>query len=317
MASGDAIGTLPSSRSDVQQAITESRSFGSCRPSHMSPRDLSCLFSLGVPGDGISAAEIKVILNMCDNNKEDLLKYLLELAKQKTPYSETGLLELYLDRLEGYIRKGTELKQVKTLTEILILNGDRLALLSDDDKTWSEERTLRAILRLLSAAYERFGNTERGFFLAALEQSNSPVVLLRTALMLRESFNETLDFQSLALEKIRSYARDGSLINIPQLVMFLHFWMRWGKDDELNDWAQKASIDDENFLKLLIATRNRTTTADQFGEITVEHGISFDFFDRFLPREHLMDRAQKLLSSDIELSDDEREALEKTVRNRR
>ena len=274
------------------------------------PEIADLYFDLGLPEDGISVIEFRALLAARDD-VEKLATYLLQIAQEDRLNPRVNS---FLERLDTYIDEGLNVDHARNIAFVLFQIGDTLSALTDDANFVFRQTTLAAIQKLLSSLYQYLNETDREVFLSAIQQGNSLATIIRFVASLELAMPANDMFRYLALDKIVFCADKGELLDRHQLSLILRYWRKWGQFDEVQQWVFSVSRTDDEFVKFIARTRSDYKTFNpSTHEASLPLEIDFTMLEEFFGREELVGRSQGVLASPVQISDDEREMLQKIV----
>ena len=236
-----------------------------------SPDIFPTLFRLAVPEGGISNTEMGAILTSTKDASE-FSEALLELSASRRPDGTTRLAT-FLERMEDYTRDDIQLEQVSPIMSALFDVGDEL-LRADPGRPGMfgfgldtrMGRIVHQLIRRVASEQVRFE-----ILIDAIQTGRALTFSVHEIIVLGQehgrhsernpspeeqrivSEQHLNDLEALCLNKIRSSAKDGTLIEAPELSMVLFLWGGWSDFDEPRQWVEEICKDDHNLLNILSA----------------------------------------------------------------
>lgn len=291
-----------------------------------SPDVFPVYFRLAVPGGALSYAELRGILALA-NDASAFGAKLVELAEQIRPDGATRVSG-FLSRLEDYTGEEIAGETITPLVCGLFDVGDRLLSPQDEPRGLLGQDNGIRIGRVVWQLLRRLDEPARFVLLKdAIGRSTSVSIIVDQVVVLGQQHGKygeaTPDRQedqlvtaehlqaleALALEKVRSAARDGTLDRVPRLLGILYRWRDWAGPEEVQRWVQQLVATDEGML-LLLERLVHTTRTWNVSDIAVQSQPMFSLnslaaFAEPLP---LAPRAQELAQNG-KLTDSQRNAV--------
>lgn len=283
------------------------------------PDTFPIYFRLAIPTGDLSNAEMKAIMNLT-NDQEKFAAVLVELSGQVRPDGTTKV-HLVLDRLQDYIdeiQTASIAPIVRTLFDVgdkLLVSRDRSAGLLNIENDIRISRILYQLLRRMNEN-DRFEllkqsivdgraistivhevaifGQEQGKYGASPSTAPSEVTVSKEHLA---------ELELSALQKIRDFATQGTLLQAPNFLGPAYRWLDWGGEPEVKEWIRTVTETREGLalylVRIIVPTLSTETTKYDFDST----------FLKLLEPSRVADRVRGL-SEDASLSDNERLAVQ-------
>lgn len=272
-------------------------------------------FSLSVPSDDLSRAEMEIILNSL-SDKERFCQYLKHFIEQKRSDGSTKL-SVFLERMMDYT---SEIPQdhMPIIIETFFDVGDELIIPEDEGKDFfslgNDIRMGRIIWQLLWKYNDK--NKRFEILRNAFEKGRAISMMVNELIsfwqqhgkyggtkksdediLLDEDHLETL--QGIVLDKIKEAVKEGRLLNTPFLPSVLHYWKEWGNDGEVRDWISRVVASDEKlpiFLSKFLQKTSSITITDRVAK--TRWRLNPNWLKDFIDVDTLEKRCNEVLSND-------------------
>jgi len=119
------------------------------------------------------------------------------------------------------------------------------------------------------------------------------------------------ELESIALDKIRNAAKEGTLFNSPNLRSILFGWKEWsGNENEMRAWVAEIIASDESLIRFIYCFGN-IQKSQTIGEVALRerYRLDPDWIKPFADPEALYPRVQNILKQG-ELPEKQKEAVE-------
>jgi predicted KAP-like P-loop ATPase len=274
-------------------------------------------FSLAVASGDLSNAEIQRILATAQDAAQ-FARELLTLKQQVRPDGWTRL-SAFLDRLQDYTRSEIPTQHIEPIVSVLLDVGDELGtpgeLAGAGPRGASDSILITGVVWQLIKRLDmqtRFNILERAIaggravymtqeIVATLGQQQGRYAG-RQADPEQEwlvSGEQLSNLEKLTLQKIKTAARNGSLLRCPGLLLPLSFWRRQCGDKEVKSWASKVTEQDENlalFLEGCLSSASSTAPGDAVSE--THDWLDPEWLGPYLDLDKTAERARSLVRSD-------------------
>ena len=296
------------------------------RRGRVANRDVFPLFfRLALSPDAIAPNEMRSLLSTTDS-VQNFEPPLLGL-KQQLAADGTSRLSRFLELLQNYT-DSISLEEAEIIIESFFDVGDELIVITDrrarPEFFGIEEGNDLRIGRVVYQLLRRFDAT-RAFELLRRAVANgiaiSTIVKEVRSLMPTEGVqrqrdailppNKVNELKDIALDKIRSVAKRGELMNLPDLPNLLYRWLEWAPD-EVEPWARQATSEDSALIRFLTLMISRSVV-EEAGRATAQERWYFKIEEvaRFI---NPQDAYQRVRHVDREsLSNEQRLAVEKFI----
>jgi len=296
-----------------------------------SPDKFPIYFRLAVPEGSISAFETKFILDLAKDPKAFGAK-LMELANQKN-LNGTTRVRVFLELLYDYAEKEIPSDCIPSVIQALFDVGDQLLRPEDEPRGLLDFGNDVRIGRVIWQLLQRLTEPERFETLReAIAKGNAIATIVREIAVLgqqhgkygtnqREPEDETLigkehlrELEKLALEKIRKAAKDDFLLHVPSLPHVLYRWRDWASGEEVREWVQKISKDEdsllvflEKFVQIILSQSSSDVTAKMHYRLNIEE------LEQFLDLSQVIAKVRKLIEKS-DLTEKQKIAVQQFIR---
>jgi len=237
-------------------------------------------FRLALPEGAISSQEMELLTaNTVDADKFEAT---LLSAVQVKRADGTSKARALLDRLMDYVENGITTEAVPNVIKALFRIGDDLLLETDELPEMFEVGNDVRVSRIIYHLLKRVDPAARGTLMIdairggrALRIAGYMIGVFSDAISKPESDAALMDAQSLhALEsefasKMRQAAGSGQLLNRPHLPNLLARWAQWGDINEIREWAEHVTADNEGLISFVACFLGKTRSRG-FGDYTVK-----------------------------------------------
>lgn len=289
-------------------------------------------FSLVVPESSICYSEMKSILALVSDAKA-LGARLVELAGEKRPDGTTKVRAI-LERLEDYTRTEIEPANIPAIIQVFFSVGDQLLRPEDKRSGMLEFGNDTRIGRLVWQLTSRLDDEQARYEMLrqAITNGSAVATIVDEVATFGQQHGkygvqrgepeaqwlvnaEHLDeLEKIALQKIRSAAQNGSLLQSPDLPGIVYRWRDWGNEDEVKQWVENVNSTDQGlarFLETFVQQTFSQTLGDRVGKTT--NRLDPKWLQPFLDPAQIIDRV-KLLAANPELTEAQRTAANQLVR---
>lgn len=292
-------------------------------------------FNLQVPIGDISSPEMNEILSSAPD-PSSFSSHLLRLAAEKTPNGLTRV-HAFLDKIQDYTEERIPEDHIVPILKALFNVGDKLFIETDTtgfamfDNPILILRVINQLTKRLKTQQERFEAIKQG-----IEDGKSLYTIVHEIGVQGQEHGkfkntEQLDaepsrslsavhlaaLETIALEKIRASAADGSLLHAPRLILILYSWKEWAGLNEPKAFISRLADDDSSFVALVkgVSGKGRSTSATEVREwTTVNPDTLVEFMG--LTKDELARRASDILASQtLFLGEKQREVLKVLIDN--
>ena len=288
-----------------------------------SPIFFARYFRFSIPSGELSNAEINSILAL-GNDSSEFGSKLLELASQKCPDGTTRV-RAFLERIKDYIDERIPREYIPTIINAFFNIGDKI--LRPEDEGYG-------IFRLGSDVLIRFRINEIMSLLEkdqrfdvlnnAIFSSSSLVVIVEYIRMLdREhgrygsqdkipekdqllSGEQLTQLEQLALEKIRTAAQEGRLLNVQFLPSLLYGWMDWSNETEVKNWVKDITRDEKGLALFM-----EKFLSKHFTNSGIRYEMHLEDIEPFIDPAQIIEQCRILASK--ELPDIQRTAITELI----
>ncbi len=282
---------------------------------------------MALPEGAISNAEMQAILAL-SSDEQAMRAKLLQLTTENRPDGITRVRP-FLDRLQDYTRSEVTAEQARSIISALILEGDNLLVPGDEPSSIFNFGTEVSVGRVIYQLLQVLGKEERfETFQSAIERSESLYTVVSEVSVLEgylgdmPSAEEELvsaphlqQLRKQALQKIKSAATEGRLMDSLDLLTYLCRWRDWGDIHEARVWVNEQTDSDAGMLKFLSKTKKKITTAggNEVGS-RVHFEVDVGQIEPFVDIQELANRARTILETQGDLSDEHRQTLAELIK---
>ena len=230
-------------------------------------------FKFFIPEENMSNVQVLSTLSFT-SEAEIFSKKLLEFSKIKR-YDGSTMVSTFIERMEDYTEEDIPICDINNIFQSFFNVGDVLLTTEDVSQGMfgygNDTRMIRIIFQLL----KRYHNSDDRYNVLAESIQNgkatSIIVSIVTVLgqqhgkysgtkQLDERTNQLISIEQveklelIALNKIKSDAEKGILINTPQLASILYRWRDWENKDAPRNWILKHNIliENQNIVNILV-----------------------------------------------------------------
>jgi predicted KAP-like P-loop ATPase len=263
-------------------------------------------FRLAVPVGQISRAEMLNILSLHDNPTE-LANRLAELSREKVPAGGTKAW-MFFNMLEDYITELPAEEIPGLLSGLADLGDDVLGPNQQPPQVFSAFDMLTMVGRSRWRLLRRVNSEARPELLRRLvKDGKSLAVAVRTVVSLGSEHGRyggeadlpdersvtvemVEELEKIALERIREVAKEGQLLDAPELANLLYRWRDWAGDSEPSQYLNNVIAENPANLRKVLAA---------FGWLA-SSGPRCDprRLDPFLPSDKIIDQVRAIASND-------------------
>ena len=230
-----------------------------------SPDVFEAYFRLALPEGEISRKEMEAILASAGISSA-FTDVLLQLNKDNR-------IVRFLERMEDYTRKDIPKENIASIITVLMDLGDLFP--SDEDKSFWGFDTRMRLLRLFHQLITLYGTQEERFKIlkcAVNEAEQSLYTLVDEVGVLGQehgkfgnkeklkpeeertvSLSQLGELESIAVKKIRIWAKEGKLMTTPRPLGVLYSWTEWGGKDEAQRFVEEMTRMDKGLIEFLTA----------------------------------------------------------------
>ncbi len=287
-------------------------------------------FRLALPEDDLPNSEIKVILALA-RNALAFGENLVELSNQKRPDGTTEVRK-FLERLEDYTEKEIPLDCIPSIVQAFFDVGDQLLRPEDEAcgmfDFGNDVRIGRIIWQLLRKLEEpaRFEVLKE-----AMSNSNARSIIVREVGIFGQqqgkygadepsleeewliSAKHLKELEELALKRVQDAAQENSLLQTPGLPQILYYWRQWTSEEEVKQWVQQVSSDDEGLLKLLEKFLGKTFSQSASDQLeTSQYRFDLKWLELYLDPLSVIDRLRSL-DDQIVLTQEQKTAISQFI----
>jgi len=265
------------------------------------PATFFAYFRYGITEEELSRGEVINLLARA-NNPEDFRNGLIALSKS-VRRDGTSKAKAFLERMYDYTASEIPDERIGSILEVLFDIGDQLLRPEDEPTDWFGNDNAQWIILIILNLIRRIKREQR---IALLEKCilkgkstyiQAHVITIfgwqhglygeRNAVPENERILPLEDIEklvSIALEKVREAAADGTLVEVPKLGRVLYRWKDWANDKEVKKWVKKAILSDEGLLKIV----------ESFG-IPLSSDFNLKALEDFVNSREIVDDVRRLL----------------------
>ncbi len=289
-------------------------------------------FGMTVAKTNISSLEIEAVVSLTAN-KEEFEQKLLDLAKQKLPTGKSRL-SLVLERLRDYGLSDIPKENIANIVEAFFDIGDQLLLPEDERREMFSLGNSERIGRAMWVLFVRQKKDENFEVLKkAIDKGSSLATMTRevgvfgqqqgrnggqaepeeTRFLTEDQLNQ---LEKLLAQKYRQTAKDGKLLDAPQLHAILASWKRWADNkDEVREWVEKVTKSDENLTKFVTQFLIKGISSGSSG-VKTYYRLDPKWLEEYVDVPAVLERLKTIKKSKT-LSDEEKTAIETVLREKR
>jgi predicted KAP-like P-loop ATPase len=272
-------------------------------------------FRLAVPQGDLSDAEMRSIIQS-DTEVKSFEEKLVKLSKEKRPDGRTRV-SVFLERLEDYTSSEIRSDSIPSIVQALLNVGDTLLIVDDERQGMFDFGNRMRIGRIIWQLLKRLERSERFELLkTAITQARSISITKSEVVVLAQQHgkyggegatpeNERIlseeqvpVLERIVLDKVRSAAEQGTLLETPSLASVLHAWRGWAGEEEPRSWVEHIIEDEHSLVKLLTAFLNKSF-AHTFGDTVGRTAYRLDpkSLEPFLQPSQIIDRIRSIVQT--------------------
>lgn len=299
------------------------------------PEVFGLFFTLQVPPGDITAAEMAQILDTT-RDPAAFAAELLRLVKERRPDGTTRARD-FLDRLQDYTENGIPVENFAPVLAALFNVGDALSVEADAIGMFSTDNAMM-VLRVIHQLTKRLQTQqERHQILreAMIQGAATYTIVHKAAVLGQEhgkfgakdnlsqepmrtvSAEQLADLEAIAVDKIRTAAKDGRLLATPRLISILHSWKEWAGVDEPRAFVSGVVVKDERFVAVAEGVSGRSRSVSEAG-VREWTSVDVETLVEFIGQapDALAKRAEMLLSTiSVSLTPKQRDVLQTLIDN--
>lgn len=269
-----------------------------------SPDLFDVYFRLSMQSSEIVQSELATILQLATNAEN--------FDQAITRLNQDDRITLFLDQLDSVDSKTIPREHIEAIISALLDNGDLFPAgvkgpLSLDTPT-RIHRITHALLRRFAQTHDRFtilknaiSKATKSIFIIVhelneqgrehLEETDTFLPLIYRDL----SPEELLLLQQIAVNRIKSWAENASLISHPQLMAILLAWQQWDESLSCQQYVEQVTQTDRGLVAFLTAALNEpiNQAMTQY-EKNPEWEKSLNNIEKIIPASRLQDHAKQL-----------------------
>lgn len=294
-----------------------------------SPERFPTYFRLAVPEGSVSNAEIQGILALTGDTQA-FATMLLELSKQRRP-DGTVRVSTVLERMEDYTREQISEDHIGPIVSALYDVGDELLVAEEEPRALLDFSNEIRIARVSHQLLRRLPEPSRFEILREGVSNGRAVAVIASEIAILGQEHGKLSernptpeeertvsaahleqLEALALEKFRSAANSGLLLENPRLASVLYRWRDWAGEDEARAWVEEAVESDAGLIRILeVFLQTRLTQAMDDLAPTRSYRFDLQVLEPFLDVTTVVDRARRIDTG--RLTDRARTAVEQFI----
>jgi len=286
-------------------------------------------FRLNLPEGSISYTEMKALLALADDPVAFANK-LLELANQKRPDGTTRVRQFF-EKLEDYTAEDVPEEAIPKILKVFFDIGDELLCPEDRDEMLFGN-SIR-IIRISRQLLLRFDENERYNILnKSMSEGRAISMIVHEVSVQRQGLDkhkegevgsgadeilinsDHLDLlEKIALEKVVEAAKNGTLLNIPDLVYVLYWWNKFDKIEDIRHWVQEVITDDHGLAMFLEKFLSKGYKGYSDGYTEAYYRLDPRVLELFLDLSQIIDRARRI-AYDEGITENKRNALKQFIK---
>jgi predicted KAP-like P-loop ATPase len=296
-----------------------------------SPERFPIYFAFSLPRGEFSTDEIKSLLDAAKDSKEfsdRLLRLSSEILADGTSRARAMLV-----RIQDHTTTGFEVAHIPNVVSSLLDIGDRLCREEDRTVDLFAIGNDLLIARVLHQLLVRLDEPDRfRIFSGAARHGAAVGIITQEVAIFGQEYgkhgakgpvpesNRTFtpehlqELERIALDRVRSSAADGTLLNLSGLLPLLKEWLEMAGVEEVSSSIKTLISKDQGLVKLLSSALCRGTShalTDRVGSTFYQ--LDPEWFRPFFDPSTVIDRCRNLLKGGSPLSEKERLALKEFV----
>ena len=272
----------------------------------------SMYFRLNLPEGSISYTEMKALIALADDQTAFTNK-LLELVNQKRPDGTTRV-RLFLEKLEDYTAEKVSKENIPKILQVLFDIGDDLLCPEDRKDVLFDFGNDMRIMRITRQLLLRFDETKRfDVMKKSMLEGRAISTIVAEVSVQRQGLEEHKEGQGkgadevlinsehlnllekIALVRVSDAARNGTLLNIPDLARVLYWWKNLEESEVVKLWVQEVINDDDGlaiFLEKFMSKCYCSGYSDGYTDIY--YRLDPRSLEPFLDPSQIIDRAKRI-----------------------